>query len=82
MWGPLLEKAWAKVKGAYENAESGLIRTGIRALTGAPGFSHYEPFDIDEIYETIRAADVAGYLIGAGTSGGGNDQITNDCGIA
>ena len=28
MWGPILEKAWAKVKGAYENSEGGFLKTG------------------------------------------------------
>ena len=73
MWGPLLEKAWAKVKGSYENAEAGYVTTGIRALTGAPGFGYYDLSDVSEIFSLIAEADASGYLIGAGTSGSGND---------
>jgi len=36
MWLPILEKAWAKVKGSYTNSEGGWMTEGMRALTGAP----------------------------------------------
>ena len=38
MWAPILEKAWAKVKGAYSNADGGMIVNGIRAVIGCPTF--------------------------------------------
>ena len=38
MWAPILEKAWAKMKGDYESAEGGYIVSGLRGLTGAPTF--------------------------------------------
>lgn len=38
MWAPLLEKAWAKIKGNYVAADGGFIVSGVRALTGVPGF--------------------------------------------
>ena len=41
MWGPIIEKAWAKVKGSYGNVDGGFIENGIRALTGAPVFSYF-----------------------------------------
>ncbi|MFM7855739.1 MAG: C2 family cysteine protease, partial [Flammeovirgaceae bacterium] len=36
MWAPMLEKAWAKVKGNYAHASGGYMVEGLRALTGAP----------------------------------------------
>lgn len=39
-WPPILEKAWAKVKGNYEASEGGFMSTGLRALTGAPVFRY------------------------------------------
>ena len=39
MWGPILEKAWAKIKGSYNNAEGGYI--SIRALTGAYVYQYF-----------------------------------------
>ena len=40
MWAPLLEKAWAKVKGNYVTADGGFLVSGIRALTGVPVFTY------------------------------------------
>ena len=40
MWGALLEKAWAKVKGNYDNIDGGFVNTGMRALAGVPVFSY------------------------------------------
>lgn len=34
------------------------------------------------MFETLRAADAAGYLMGAGTSGSGNNLLKNECGIS
>jgi hypothetical protein len=39
MWAPILEKAWAKVKGSYTNIEGGLLENGLRVLTGYPVFT-------------------------------------------
>jgi hypothetical protein len=86
MWGPLLEKAWAKVKGSYDNADGGFVQTGLRALTGLPVFS-YKISDIADItaanaaWTSIKSWETAGYYAGAGTSGGA-DTTTNSCGIA
>lgn len=41
IWGALLEKAWAKVKGNYIISEGGMTSNGIRALTGVPVFDYY-----------------------------------------
>lgn len=38
LWGPILEKAWAKIMGNYDNANEGYIKNGISVLTGAPVF--------------------------------------------
>merc|ERR1711990_890317 len=40
IWGAVLEKAWAKVKGNYLIAEGGMVTNGLRALTGFPVFDH------------------------------------------
>lgn len=39
MWGPLIEKVGAKIKGAYVNADGGLTSNAMRMLTGAPSTS-------------------------------------------
>jgi hypothetical protein len=40
MWPALLEKAYAKITGAYFNANGGYEVNGIRVLTGAPVFAY------------------------------------------
>lgn len=36
LWVILLEKAWAKIYGSYDNIEGGLTRECLHDLTGAP----------------------------------------------
>ena len=50
MWGPMIEKAWAKVKGSYARADGGFMDNGIRALTGAPSFNYMENEDVDAMF--------------------------------
>ena len=40
LWGPLVEKAWAKIVGNYEVADYGLMKNGFRVLSGAPTFGY------------------------------------------
>ena len=78
MWAAIMEKAWAKVKGNYINSEGGLIENGLHHLVGIPVF-RYSTSDItstteaESVYEILVAADAANYLMGAETSGSGND---------
>jgi calpain-15 len=37
LWVVILEKAWAKVHGSYQNIEGGSAPDVLSALTGAPG---------------------------------------------
>jgi len=74
----LLEKAWAKVKGNYINSEGGLVENGLHSLVGVPVFRYETTFitsqdDAEIAFEILRSADAAGYLMGAGTAGSGNN---------
>ena len=40
MWAPILEKAWAKVKGNYAQTDGGFVVSGLRSLTGVPVFTY------------------------------------------
>jgi len=88
MWAPILEKAWAKLKGSTETSgNGGLIQNGLRSVMGVPVFG-YQVSDIsqttsayNEVFEILTNADLAGYPMGMGTVGN-SDQDTNDCGIA
>ena len=48
MWAPILEKAWAKVKGNYEMTEGGFTVSGLRAVTGAPVSTSNVSWDVSE----------------------------------
>jgi len=83
MWVAILEKAWAKVKGSYADAQGGFMANGFRSMTGVPVFA----FDMstittqtaaDTFWNDLKAADDAGYYLGGGTRGSGNTE--NSCG--
>ena len=85
MWAPVLEKAWAKVKGSYEIAgNGGLTANGMRAILGIPVVDTYvaDASSANSIFDELTLADQANWPMGAGTSGEGNDQVQNQCGIA
>lgn len=49
MWGPILEKAWAKMKGTYDLADGGFDYNGLAGLTGYPTKNYFvEEIDTDE----------------------------------
>jgi len=84
MWISVIEKAWAKVKGSYFAAQGGRIENALRTLAGIP----VENFRMSKIrsqsqahqfWKKLKDADDRGYYMGAGTSGGQNDN--NVCGI-
>lgn len=86
LWGVLLEKAFAKVKGTYEHTDGGFVTNGLRTLIGAPVFY----YAISEgsvnanatlLFSTLTAADQLKYIMALGTDGT-SDQELNSCGIA
>ena len=85
MWAPMMEKVWGKIKGAYYQAAGGFVSNGLRSITGAPtiryGFGSSYTTSAANTHALLKAADAAGYPMGAGT-GAGADTTTNDCGIA
>lgn len=82
LWGPVLEKAWAKVNGNYERTELGMASESLRFLTGCPA-DYYDLtiYNADSIWEIISNADKSNYIMMAGTTGG-SDATTNSYGIA
>jgi hypothetical protein len=85
MWGPLIEKGWAKVKGAYMNADGGVTANALRFMSGAPTPSfEWKSFgenDHDAAFKILEESFKKGYLINVGTEGT-NDQEVNSCGVA
>ena len=89
IWGAVLEKAWAKVKGNYLISDlGGITSNGIRALTGVPVFDYWS-FDIyandasmNDHWQKLIDGEEKGYIMTAGTAGQGDDSAFNACGIA
>ena len=61
MWAPLLEKAWAKVKGTFSGGAGGFMTTGIRAITGAPvkqiKLGSLSSSEVDSLFDELLIAD-------------------------
>lgn len=91
IWGPILEKAWAKVRGNYLNADGGIVKNGLRLLTGVPVYT-YTAADITtqsaltDMFELIEEADEAGYIMAASTEANSDTASDadeyNECGVS
>lgn len=84
MWAPILEKAWAKIKGNYAQVNGGFVVSGLRSLIGSPTFTYTvssAALSAAETFTLLNAADAVDYPMGAGTAGG-SDTTFNDCNIA
>jgi len=56
MWAPIVEKAWAKVKGNYIMSEGGHVENGIHSLTGFPVI-RYQTSDLTSQADFDKAFD-------------------------
>lgn len=69
LWIPLLEKAFAKLRGGYENIQGGVPSTALHALTGA-ATERLEHTEIDypmDLWKDLTSAKTDGDIIVAGT---------------
>jgi Calpain family cysteine protease len=67
MWGPLLEKAYAKFVGSYLSlARGGVSSEAVRALTGFPGFV-FNSSSTENVWQTIRNAIFQGDIVTCST---------------
>lgn len=69
LWVMLLEKAWAKVNGNYENSIKGFVSEAFRALTGAP-VVFFKHLYIQDIWDEISESDINKYIICASSGEG------------
>ena len=78
IWGPLLEKVWAKTNGYYKHIVGGLPEEAFDFLTGAPS-RHYvtDPRKVDSTYQIISHADMQDYIITCTTAGEGDHNKLN-----
>ena len=84
IWGPVLEKAWAKVRGNFINVDGGVVKNGLRLLTGVPVFTYATnaittQTALTEAFDRIKQADEANWIMAATTEG--TEGETNACGL-
>jgi hypothetical protein len=58
----LVEKAWAKIHGSYNNIVRGCMHETMRDLTGAPSNS-YSISQFPAIFISIQYAELMGYIV-------------------
>lgn len=79
MWGPIIEKAWAKVKGSYMNADGGISSNALRFMTGAPSPQFYwKDFGenaMDGAYKMLKDSFKKGYIVNIGTDGINDEDV-------
>lgn len=66
IWVMLLEKAWAKIYGSYENIHAGFNDEGLTALTGAPCEQLLS--DADGTLEKLKIYLKKGYIVSTSAS--------------
>ena len=83
LWGPLLEKMWAKINGNYERTAAGWQHEALRVLSGAPSYDYLtSSYTEDQIWTILNSADKAHYIIAAGTSGTGDHNLRSSIGLS
>ena len=79
LWGPILEKAFAKFYGNYAHIESGDPAIGVRTLSGSPYVDwKTAQHSADEIFAKMQEFDGVGNMIVAGTPGGSDKHRNRD----
>ena len=81
MWGPILEKAFAKMVGNYMHTSGGVPANGVRRIVGGPFELHtHKGKNVDTLWKDLTAHDGKKDIITCST-GGGNDTMTNKDGL-
>ena len=87
LWGPILEKSFAKYYGNYEAINSSQASIGIEGMIGSPSEDFDHPAIIkenrgEELWQSMLKADSEGKMITCGSfTGTGSDQDSNENGL-
>ena len=82
LWGPILEKAAAKLYGNYEALQGGWMGPAMQMLTGAPYYEKYTSDfrSVDNLWSYIDEKLSNGWLVAASSYPGSN-QDNNELGV-
>lgn len=78
IWAPLVEKAYAKAHGSYQQLSGGLIQEALQDLSGAPTETiifQAGLFDRDEFWARLESFASTGFLMGVATAQGGDGLV-------
>ena len=79
----MFEKAWAKVKGNYAQAEGGFTDEGLRALTGSPSFNYNTEIVLNSsFWQMLYDSYQSNYILLATTPPSQSGQTYNEINIA
>ena len=85
LWGPLMEKAFAKLHGNYQHIIGGWMSLGVAALNGSPfvDFDHDDDIGENDLWDFIREHDGKRNIITAGAlpPRGGNCYTKHPTGL-
>lgn len=83
MWGPILEKALAKIHGNYQHVIEGNPREATLTLSGSPSlYQVHSKFEIDDIWEQLVMHDKNNEMIFFNTPVFLNGAERNACGLS
>ena len=78
LWGPIIEKAFAKFQGNYQRIEEGNPAESTRKLTGAPSrYVNHVDTEVGDLWNIIEDNDLSDNLIQSLTPGS-SDSTTDD----
>lgn len=82
-WGPMLEKAFAKMYGSYGHLEGGVMSSGVRAMIGGintifPSKSKTE----DQIWAELMKQEKTSNIMTSGTNGFGDHNANRASGLS
>ena len=82
IWGPILEKAFAKFHGNYSHLNYGKPHLAVRTLYGAPALHHiHKNIGADELWDILQNADENDDVITCSTAGA-DHHTQNHVGLA